>query len=64
MIPEVPAQDRFSYYLDDIFLADQTLADWAYEWGNYVLSGDDTEVRIPLNNLLVAIMYSPEYQVF
>lgn len=64
LIPEAADSDRFSYYLDDIFLADQTLADWAYEWTNFVLSGDDSEVKIPLTNLVVAIMYSPEYQVF
>lgn len=64
LIPETSDRDRFNYFLDDIFLADQTLADWAYEWSNYVLSDDDTEVKIPLNALVVAIMYSPEYQVF
>ncbi|MCI4666613.1 MAG: DUF1800 domain-containing protein [Bacteroidia bacterium] len=64
LIPETSSRDRFKYYLEDIFLADQTLADWAYEWGNFVLTDDDTEVQIPLNNLVVAIMYSPEYQLF
>ncbi|MEO0898835.1 MAG: DUF1800 family protein [Bacteroidota bacterium] len=64
MIPEEADADRFDYYFNDIFLAGQTEADWAYEWGNFTLSGDDTEVKIPISNLITAIMYSPEYQLF
>jgi len=37
--------------------------DWVYEWENYLATGDDSEVKIPLGRLLNAILYAPEYQV-
>ena len=64
MLPEMPDNNRVNYFLNTIFLDDLPAQDWSYEWDNYVNTGDDTEVRIPLQNLVQAIMYSPEYQLF
>lgn len=64
LISETPHPDRVNYFLDEIFLNELPAADWTYEWEAYENSGDDSEVRIPLQNLFTAIMYSPEYQVF
>lgn len=61
--PEHPDGDRFNYFLVQIFLDGLPPADWSYEWVNYLATGDDSEVRIPLSRLLNAVMYSPEYQL-
>ncbi|MEM7372039.1 MAG: DUF1800 family protein [Bacteroidota bacterium] len=63
LFPEAVSQERFDYYLNDIFLQGQTTDDWSYEWQAYLLNGDDTEVRLILNGLVESIMYSPEYQL-
>ena len=63
MLSEMPDQNRIDYFLNDVFLNGLPAADWTYEWEAYENTGDDSEVRIPLNNLITAIMYSPEYQV-
>ncbi len=64
IFPEEPDNDRFTHFLDIVFLDGLPPADWTYEWENYVATGNDTEVSIPLRRLLNAIMYAPEYQLF
>jgi uncharacterized protein (DUF1800 family) len=64
LFPEEPDTDRFTHFLDVVFLNGLPPGDWTYEWDNYVATGDDTEVSIPLRRLLNAIMYAPEYQLF
>ncbi|MEM9921690.1 MAG: DUF1800 family protein [Bacteroidota bacterium] len=64
LLPEMPDADRVDYFLNNIFLDQLPAGDWSYEWDNYVRTSDDSEVRIPLQNLIQAIMYSPEYQLF
>ncbi|MCB9342496.1 MAG: DUF1800 family protein [Lewinellaceae bacterium] len=64
LFPEEPANDRFTHFLDIVFLDQLPPADWTYEWQNFIMTGDDSEVRIPLERLVNAIMYAPEYQVF
>ena len=64
LLSEIPDPDRLDYFLNEIFLNELPAADWTYEWEAYENTGDDTEVRIPLENLITAIMYSPEFQVF
>ena len=63
LFPEPVDSDRFNYFLDIIFLDGLPPADWTYEWQNYLASGDDMEVRIPLGRLFNAMLYAPEYQV-
>jgi hypothetical protein len=50
--------------LNTVFLNNLPAADWTYEWAAYLKSGKDTEVKIPLQKLIRAIMVSPEYQLF
>jgi Protein of unknown function (DUF1800) len=64
LMPEPPESKRFSYFLNTIFLNGLPAADWTYEWADYVKTGKDTEVKIPLQKLIRAIMVSPEYQLF
>jgi uncharacterized protein (DUF1800 family) len=61
-LPEEPSNDRFNYYYLTVFLDNLPPADWTYEWQNYLDAGDDTEVTIPLERLVNAVMYSPEFQ--
>ena len=63
LFPEEPDNDRFTYFLDVIFLDGLPPADWTYEWQNYLSTGDDSEVRIPLTRLFNSMLYAPEYQV-
>lgn len=64
LFPEEPDNDRFTHFLDVVFLDGLPPGDWTYEWDTYVSTGNDTEVAIPLRRLLNAIMYAPEYQLF
>jgi hypothetical protein len=64
LFPEEPDADRFNYFLNEIFLNGLPAPDWSVEWSNYAITGDDSEVKIPLGKLLNAIMYAPEYQLF
>ncbi|HNL39708.1 MAG TPA: hypothetical protein PKH43_11250, partial [Saprospiraceae bacterium] len=62
LFPEEPDDDRFAYFHDTIFLDQLPTADWTYEWQNFVGTGNDSEVKIPLQRLVNALMYAPEYQ--
>ena len=64
LFPEEPDNDRFTHFLVTVFLDQLPPQDWVYEWENYLATGDDSEVKIPLGRLLNAILYAPEYQVF
>ena len=64
MLPEQVDDDRFAYFHNTVFLDNLPPADWTYEWENYLTTNNDTEVKIPLERLVTAIMYSPEYQTF
>jgi uncharacterized protein (DUF1800 family) len=64
LLPEEADTARFDYFYNIIFLDQLPPADWTYEWQNYVNTGDDTEVKIPLGRLFNAILYSAEYQLF
>ncbi len=64
LLPEQIDNDRFNYFYLDVFLDNLPPADWTYEWQNYLNTGDATEVKIPLEKLINAIMYSPEFQTY
>lgn len=64
MLPETIDNDRFNYFYQTVFLDNLPPADWTYEWENYLSSNNETEVKIPLERLITALMYSPEYQTF
>jgi len=60
---DVPTGDRFDYFFHDVFLDFQPIANWTTEWNMYLSSGDDSDVRIALERLFKAVLYSPEYQL-
>jgi len=64
MLPETVDADRFNYFYNTVFLDNLPAADWTYEWQNYLSTNNATEVKIVLERLINAIMYSPEYQTF
>jgi len=60
---EMPDQDRLDYFVHDILLQGIAIEDWTYEWTLYEITDDDSEVRIGLENLLLAMLQAPEYQL-
>lgn len=64
MMAETVDPDRFDYFYTKIFLDGLPAADWTYEWQSYLNTGNPAEVKIPLERLVKAIMYSQEYQTF
>ena len=56
--------DRFNYFLNTILLDTFPLYYWTNEWTSYKSSNNDSTVRIQLEKLIVAIMQSPEFQLF
>lgn len=64
LLPEMPDSDRMTYFLENVFSDGLPLADWTYEWNQYLTNNNPTEVNLWLNRLLTGIMYSPEFQLF
>jgi hypothetical protein len=64
LLPKEVDGDRFNYFYQTIFLDNLPPADWTYEWENYLSTNNDTEVKIALERLITAILYSQEYQTF
>jgi len=64
LLPETIDAGRFDYFYTNVFLDNLPAADWTYEWQNYLASGNESEVKIPLERLINAIMYAPEFQTF
>ena len=63
MFPEEILQERFDYFLS--ILTDKLSKDnWKIEWENYKTTNDNKAVKIQLEKLIIALMQSPEYQLF
>ena len=63
MFPELPLPDRFDYFRDKL-LGGLSPVNWMFEWLNYKATGDDSAVKIVLEDLYVAIFKSSEFQTF
>ena len=61
LFPEIPVTDRYEYFLNDVFLDNLSPINWKFEWLNYINTGDDSTVRIPLEKLFTALISSQEY---
>lgn len=59
---EPPTADRIQYFVD-VLVGDFDEAYWAYLWGSYVGTYDESEVKNPLENLVKAALYAPEFQI-
>ncbi|MFK7809030.1 MAG: DUF1800 family protein [Saprospiraceae bacterium] len=64
LLPFAADTNRFNYFLNDIFLNNLSATDWQTEWNNYLSSGNDSSVKIPLKNLVESILHSQEFQAF
>src|SRR5690554_5913107 len=64
MIPIELTTDRFNYFKDTILLDQLSAINWSNEWNNYINTNNDINVRIQLERLALAIMQSPEYQLY
>lgn len=62
LLPETLNNNRFQYF-QDVFLGGLSPINWMVEWNNYLESGDDSDIVIPLKNLSEAIFSAPEYQL-
>lgn len=62
LFPEEPSANRKAYFLNEIFLQGLAPISWTFEWQNYLNTGDDTEVKEGLYNLIDALLKSPEFQ--
>lgn len=64
LLPESVDTARFDYFHVQVFLDNLPSSDWYYEWQNYLNTNDPTEVKLWLERLIKAILYSQEYQTF
>jgi uncharacterized protein (DUF1800 family) len=64
MFPIQLSVERFDYFKNNILLDQITAANWTIEWMNYISSNNDAVVRIHLEKLALALMQSPEYQLY
>ncbi len=64
LFPEIITQVRFDYFMNDILLDNLSAVNWAGEWNNYKITGDDTNVKVQLDALFRALLQSPEYQLY
>jgi len=60
LFPETPLADRAQYFLD-IFLDGLSQTNWWFEWSAYIQSGNDSNVKVPLETLFKAVLSSQEY---
>lgn len=64
MFTQTIPDDRFNFFLNDVLLDTLTADVWTNEWNNYLATSDDSGVRSQLENLFIAIVQTPEYQLF
>ena len=55
--------ERYSFFLNEVFLEGAPSFDWTLDWVDYQNSGDNSAVKIPLESLFKALLYSQEYQL-
>jgi uncharacterized protein (DUF1800 family) len=63
LFPELPDTNRLNYFVNDILLDNLSTMNWVFEWNNYITTNNDAAVKIPLNQLFEAILYSQEFQL-
>ena len=63
LLPRAITEERFQYFLETILLDNLSEINWRFEWQAYQQSGDDSAVRIQLENLFLTIIQSPEFQL-
>lgn len=61
--PEGISTSRFNYFKNDMLLGNYSEIEWADEWDDYQLTGDDSVVKPQIEKLIRAIVQSPEFQL-
>ena len=64
MFPELPDADRKLFFLEDIFLEGLDSMNWYVEWGKYIDTGNDADVRVAADGLIQVLLRTPEFQLF
>lgn len=64
LYPVEITQERYNYFLNNLFLEGLQPVNWSAEWSLFKKSNDDSTVRQKLETLLAGIMQTPEYQIF
>ena len=64
LFPREVGEDRFNYFLNEVFLEGLSLKAWEGEWLEFKSTGVDAGIRGQLENLFVRLMQAPEYQLF
>lgn len=64
MFPIALDTNRFNYFKDTVLLDTLSVINWQNEWNNYINTSNDTNVRLQLEALFLAMMQSPEYQLY
>ena len=59
---ELPPTERLTYF-KNVFFGGLSLTNWLNEWNNFVNTGVATNVKIPINRLVKALIKSPEFQI-
>jgi uncharacterized protein (DUF1800 family) len=62
-LPKETSPERFDYFLRAVLLDNLSAINWGFEWDSYVQTGDATAVKGQFNNLVRALMQSPESQL-
>lgn len=63
MLPEKPDANRMNYF-EDKLIGGVTAVNWMFDWQQYLSNGDDSSVRVVLEDLFIALVGSPEFQTF
>ncbi len=63
LLPEDIPVERYNYYKDIVLKDNLSTINWQFEWQNYKQSGDGSAIRAQLENLVIAITQSPEFQL-
>lgn len=61
--PEGISTSRFNYFKNDMLLGNYSELEWADEWDDYTLTGDDSVVKPQIEKLIRAVIQSPEFQL-
>ena len=62
LLVDIPPTDRLNYF-KNVFLGGLSLTNWLNEWNNFVNTNTATNVKIPIDRLVKALIKSPEFQV-
>lgn len=61
--PFPPEASRRDFFKNNVLLDTLSVINWQTEWAVYINQGSDAGVRMPLENLFLALTQCPEYQI-